>query len=115
MVEEIIKRGHLFPRLQKKKVLFFQETHTIRNDKTDWGLWLKGSYRLSHGTNFSAGVAILFKETINTGILSPVDVVKGCLLIVKAKIEDSVFVFVNIYAPNNGIERANFYITVNQI
>lgn len=35
--------------------------------------------------------------------------VKGRLLIVRAEIEDSVFCFVNIYAPNNGIERIGFY------
>ncbi len=90
-------------------VLFLQETHTITSDEADWGLWWEGSYNLSHGTNFSAGVAILFKTKTNATILTCTEKVKGRLLIVRAKIEDSVFCFVNIYAPNNGAERVVFY------
>uniref|UniRef100_A0A4W6F6F5 Reverse transcriptase domain-containing protein n=1 Tax=Lates calcarifer TaxID=8187 RepID=A0A4W6F6F5_LATCA len=95
---------------QKKiDVLFLQETHTVIQDETDWGLWWKGSHRLSHGTNFSAGVAVLFREAVTISILSCTEVVKGRLLVVRASIEDSVYCFVNIYAPNSGRERVRFY------
>lgn len=45
---------------KRADVLFLQETLTTAADKTDWGLWWEGPHFLSHGTNFSAGVAILF-------------------------------------------------------
>lgn len=66
-------------------VLFLLETHTNTSDETDWGLWWKGSYNLSHGTNFSAGVAVLFKVNTNETILTCT--VKGRLLIVWARID----------------------------
>lgn len=95
---------------QKKiDVLFLQETHTVIQDETEWGLWWKGVYRLSHGTNISAGVAILFREAGSESILSCTEVVKGRLLVVRAAIEGSVYCFVNVYAPNNGAERVRFY------
>lgn len=49
-------------------VLSLQGTHTDTSDETDWGLWWEGLYNLSHGTNFSAGVAVLFKTSVNANI-----------------------------------------------
>ena len=90
-------------------VLFLQETHTTPADEIDWGLWWEGSCTLSHGTNLSAGVAVLFRKDANVKVLSSTEVVKGRLLIVKAEIEGSVFCFANIYAPNRGTERVGFF------
>ena len=55
---------------QKRVVLFLQETHTNPADKIDWGLWWEGSRTLSHGTNLSAGVAVLFRKHANVKVLS---------------------------------------------
>ena len=90
-------------------VLFLQETHTTPADEIDWGLWWEGSCTLSHGTNLSAGVAVLFRKDANAKVLSSTEVVKGRLLIVKAEIEGSAFCFANIYAPNRGTERVGFF------
>ena len=90
-------------------VLFLQETHSDPAVETDWGLWWEGPYALSHGTNVSAGVAVLFKAAANATIISSTEVVKGRLLVVRAEIEGSVFYFVNIYAPNQGAERVIFF------
>lgn len=65
-------------------VLFLQETHTTWSDEVDWGLWWEGSCTLSHGTNCSAGVAILFNSS--AVVLSSTEVVKGCLLIVRVEV-----------------------------
>ena len=93
-------------------VLFLQETHTNPADETDWGIWWGGPCALSHGTNLSAGVAVLFRATAHATILSSTEVVKGRFLIVRAEIESSVFCFVNIYAPNQGAERVGFFNTL---
>ena len=50
---------------KKLDVLFLQETHTDRDNEVDWGLWWRGYYRLSHSTNLSAGVAMLFSPSLD--------------------------------------------------
>ncbi len=42
--------------------MFLQETHSDINNEVDWGLWSDGQFVLSHGTNLSAEVAILFPK-----------------------------------------------------
>ena len=38
-------------------------------NEVDWGLFWKGSFFLSHGSNVSGGVAILFSDKVNVNIL----------------------------------------------
>ena len=65
---------------------FLQETHSDLNNEVDWGLWWKGQHMLSHGTNFSAGVATLFAQGLGVKVLSTVEVVQGRALMIKAEI-----------------------------
>lgn len=101
------KRALVLEVCQQKRldVVFLQETHSDADDEVNWGLWWEGQRVLSHGTNFSAGVAVLFASHIGVNVLSSTEIVAGRLLLVKAKIEDSVFNFISIYAPNLGSER----------
>lgn len=46
--------------LRKLEVMFLQETQRDSEDDVEWGLWWKGKSFFSHGTNTSAGVAVLF-------------------------------------------------------
>lgn len=73
-------------------------------DETDLGLWWDALCILSHSTNFSAGVAVLFK-TSSAVTFFPAEVVTGWLLVVRAEIDNSVFCFVNVYTLNAGGER----------
>lgn len=112
MVGGIRQKRALISEISSQKgvdVLFLQETHSSPADEVDWGLWWEGSYTLSHGTNFSAGVAVLFRTTVNATVLSFNKVVKGRLLIVRAEIESIVFCFVTVYGPNQGRERVVFF------
>jgi len=102
MLKECIK-------LKEFNVMFLQETHSDINNEVDWGLWFDGQCVLSHGTNFSAGVAILFSPELDVKILSIDELEKGRLLLIKAKIKDMCFVFVNIYAPNIGKDRIKLF------
>lgn len=63
----------------------------------------------SHGTNLSAGVAILFSLNTKVKILSKKEIEPGRLLVVKADISGHFFVFSNIYAPNSGSDRINTF------
>lgn len=53
---------------QKKINVLFQ-THSDPADEVDRGLWWDGSYSLSHGTNISAGVAVLFRPSANASFI----------------------------------------------
>ena len=89
--------------------MFLQETHSDVSNETDWHLWWKGGCFLSHGSNLSAGVAILLSPGLEAGVLRKEEVVKGCLLIVHMKVNGVVYAFLNIYAPNIGSERVFFF------
>lgn len=49
-------------KLKNIGVTFLQETHSDKNNEVEWGLWWEGKYILSHGSNFSSGVAICFSK-----------------------------------------------------
>lgn len=49
-----------FLRLKKAYVILLQETHSDPQKQTQWTADWKGNFLLSHGTNLSAGVAIIF-------------------------------------------------------
>lgn len=99
-------------KLKEISVMFLQETHSDVNNEVDWGLWSDGKFVLSHGTNLSAGVAILFSADLNVRILSINELENGRLLLIKAKIKERSFVFVNIYAPNIGKDRIKLFETL---
>lgn len=65
-----------FLKLKESHVTFLQETHSDESNEADWGLCWEGSYSLSHGTNLSDEVAILFSPYLNVDILSSVEFVK---------------------------------------
>lgn len=98
LVSEVIQ-------LKKIDIAFLQETHSDSVNETDWGLWWGGQYALSHGSNLSAGVAVLFRPSLNVSVLSTTEIVPGRILMVKVEIQETVFNLINIYAPNCGHER----------
>lgn len=104
-----------FFNLKRLNVCFLQETHTDDKSVSDWGLWWKGQFFLSHGTNVSAGVAILFSYSSAVSVLSFNEVVAGRLLVVRAKFHDHVFNFINVYAPNKGSERSELFTELGEL
>lgn len=94
-----------FLRLKDSEVIFLQETHSDIKNESELNLWWEGKVCLSHGTNVSAGVAILFATHLNVNILSETEIERGRILMVKAKVENQIFVFINIYAPNKGADK----------
>lgn len=105
------KRDLLLESIQLKRlnVVLLQETHSDVDNEADWKMCWKGQQILSHGTNLSAGVAILFSPETTVNILSSEEVIKGRLVLVKAEIEDFLFCFINVYVPNVGHERITFF------
>lgn len=69
---------------------------------------------LSHGTNFSAGVAVLFSPNVNVKILMKNELEPGRLMAVRAEINNFSFLFINIYAPNTGADRLQLFVKLEQ-
>lgn len=63
---------------------------------------------LSHYSNISGGVAVLFNKKFKPTSYDVVEVVKGRLLKVRASYENFVFVFICVYIPTTPIERLLF-------
>jgi hypothetical protein len=57
-------------------------------------MWWEGQHILSHGTNFSAGVAILFSSGLGVTVVSTTENVKGWVLLVKVDVMVFCVVFV---------------------
>lgn len=79
-VLEIIEQKNL-------KVIFLQETHTDVNNEVEWAIGWKGQSVFSHGTNYSAGVAVLFSPNLNITVLCTKELVEGRAMMVKVDIE----------------------------
>ncbi len=72
-------------------------------------MWWEVKIFLSHGSNLSGGVAILFAKKLNMINISSYEIVKGRILVVQAELMGFPFLFINIYSPNNGVERVDFF------
>jgi len=106
----------------KKDIVFLQETHLADNERSRaedrysamWGFKSTAGKRLSFwstGSRRAAGVAILINPY--GAIQHPAewrhDEWTEHLQMVQAVIADTVFIFVNIYAPSDGRERERFF------
>jgi len=98
-----------FLNINQVNIVFLQETHSNEENEIEWNRWWEGKLALSHGTNNSAGVAILFKKGLNVNILNIEEIEKGRVLLLKIQYGEHVFVLVNVYAPNNGVERVRVF------
>lgn len=103
------KRLALFNYLNLKgaDIILLQETHSNLQNQTQWNCDWKGSILMSHGTNVSAGVAILFSPRVcNQPVMF--DIIPGRLLRADVMVGQISFSFFNVYAPNVGQERKIF-------
>lgn len=99
--------------LKNMDIFFLQETHSDSYNENEWVRGWKGESVFTHGTNTSAGAAILFRRGLDIKILTTTEVQKGRAVAVHALVLGQPFVFVNIYAPNTGAERVAFFKTVH--
>ena len=95
---------------EKLDVLFLQETHvdTLKLGKCIENK-LEGKIIWSFGTNNARGVGIFFNESLDVNIHKFITDPFGRFLIVDVTIESNDLRLINVYAPNDGLERKNFY------
>uniref|UniRef100_A0A3P9LKP2 Reverse transcriptase domain-containing protein n=1 Tax=Oryzias latipes TaxID=8090 RepID=A0A3P9LKP2_ORYLA len=93
-------------------ILFLQETHSDVLTEAEWALWWRGQSFFSHGTVFSAGVAVLFSPRLSFNILSVSEVAAGRFLAVRVELNGFNFCLINFYAPAEGAHRIPFFLTL---
>lgn len=94
---------------QKAQIVFLQETFSTKDVQTKWRSEWGGQVFYSHGSNHSKGVMILINPNFNIQIQRTIHDKSGRFLILKASIEESDVVFVNVYAPNDNASQITFY------
>ena len=85
--------------------IFLQETHSSVKDEKLWNDEFEGQLFFSHGKTNSCGVAIGFVGTKALNILNIRRDNLGGILVIKVKIDDSVFLLINIYNANTESEQ----------
>jgi len=96
------------------EVFFLQETHSTADNEVVWGMTRRGNFFLSHGTNLSAAVAILFSQHLTLTHIISCEVEEGRVQVVQAVIKISThFVFINVYATNSSSDHVRLFHKLN--
>lgn len=116
-VRGLNKREAVFKFIEQKKltVSFLQEMHSDISNEIEWRKEWKGEICFSHGSNLSAGVAILFSEFFKPDYFKVIDVFRGRILMVEANFKNNSFIFINIYAPNNAQDRSDMFTVLDKM
>ena len=78
--------------------------------KTQW----QGKLQFAHGSNHSCGVMILVRSDLDFSIKSVNLGSEGRSIIMEADVQGSLFLFVNIYAPNKVQDQCQFFDNLNK-
>ena len=60
-------------------------------------------------TKHSKGTVIMFSPSLDAEIIECTTSEKGRIIILEARIDDTKFIFVNIYAPNDLAQQVKFF------
>ncbi len=101
-LRENVKRKalFLFAKQQKSDFYFFQESHSVVNDTLFWKSQWGNEIWFSHGTERSAGAAIL-KYCFNGSILHSESDLEGHYLILIINIDNFIVLLANVYGYNS--------------
>ena len=102
-------------RKRKADVIFLQETHSKEDSEKQWANEWGGKAFFSHGSPNSCGVAILIRNNFNCVIQKSIVDPQGRFIILKAGIQDKVYILVNIYAPNKDKVSGKFYKNLHRV
>ena len=96
------KRKAIFTWLNERKyaIIFLQETYSTVDVEDIWKTQWQGKLHFAHGSNHSCGVMILVRSDLDFSVKSVNLDTEGRSIIMEAEVQGSLFLFVNIYAPN---------------
>ena len=111
-----LKRKKLFRHLTRRNadVILLQETHTTDDTskafKSEWKRLRRGHFSVwNSGTSRSCGVAVLLRNKTTTKVIDSSHDAEGRVLTLQVLINDDVFQFVSVYAPNAPGSRPLFF------
>ena len=106
------KRRAVFRQMRNQKkyqIIFLQETHSVPTSEKIWNTeWGRKIY-FSHGTSQSRGVAILLHPKLNATVEDEYRSNDGRIMLIRINIEESIYVCVNVYAPNDPSALITFF------
>ena len=105
------KRQKIFTYVDKQNpdIIFLQETHSTKEIEAIWKKQGKGDMFFSHGSNNSKGVLTLIKNDLDFQLVSKSIDDGGRYIILKAIVQETLFLLVNIYAPDKEKEQVPFF------
>ena len=106
------KRREIFNYAKKRAtrngIVFFQETHFSREIENAWANQWGGKVIYSHGSTDSRGVLTAFREGLDIKVENEIKDTSGRVIILKACIQCSDFLPINIYNAN--VEKEQLHI-----
>lgn len=100
-IRNLVKRKAIFIycRRTKADIIFLQETHSSKTDINFWKSQWGDQIVFSHGSNHSAGVAVLFNN-FKGDIIESFSSEDGRWIIIVCKLDNSLFILCNVYGHN---------------
>ena len=97
-------------------MIFIQESHSTADIENLWSQQWHSREKLifSHGDFNARGVSVAFRENLDYQIEDKVIDEAGRYIILKCRIQDSPFLLVNLYNPNNENEQVKTMEKVKQ-
>ena len=110
------KRKALFTWLSERKydIIFLQETYSTAEVEDIWKTQWRGKLHFAQGSNRSCRVMILVRSDLDLDLKSVKCDDEGRWIIMEAEVQGSLFLFVNIYAPNKIQEQCSFFDNLNK-
>ena len=110
------KRKALFTWLNERKydIIFLQETYSTVDVEDIWKTQWQVKLHFAHGSNHSCGVMILVRSDLDFSLKFINLDTEGRSIIMEAGVQGSLFLFVNIYAPNKVQDQCRFFENLNK-
>ena len=95
--------------MNKFQVIFLQEAYSSSEVEKLWSAEWGGKMFFCHGSKHSKGTVIMFNPSLDVEVVECTTSEKGRIIILEAQIDDTKFIFVNIYAPNDLAQQVKFF------
>ena len=102
-VKDLTRRLHL-------DVLLLQETHGDLTAQAQWRRLMKGQRFFSDINSFTAGIAFFVSPSLTLSQVHYNEIIPGRLACLQFIANNQIFIFVNIYVPNENAEKYNFFL-----
>ena len=109
-INQSTKRRKLFrwQHHQRADCYFLQETYSDEKCITSWESEWGGTVYAAHGSKHSKGVLFLINPKFDYQVEKCIKDKNGRFIILDLKVENSHFILVNIYAPNDSTQQVKF-------